>query len=474
MIKLVLEEIITAVCGRTGGDVPAFSVTGVSTDSRSACAGELFFAIHGPRFDGHDFVGAAMQRGAVAAVIASSKTLEVKRALDGAARPTASPAVLIMVDDPVQALARLGAYHRRQLSADVVAVVGSNGKTTTKAMIDHILGGRLKGRASPKSFNNQIGVPLTLLSGEAPDDYLVVEIGTNSPGEIAALAELAEPNLAVLTCVGEEHLEGLRNLDGVIEEECAVFRKLRAGGFAAVNVDTPRVSEHVPDNGLTLVTFGQSPEADLRWSAARYKAPWLRFRINERFDYRLRIAGVHNAANAAGAIAIARRFGFEHDEIAARLETFVAPPMRMEVLEVEGVTVINDAYNANPQSALAAIEVLETAECTGRRVLVFGEMRELGPHGAALHRKIAERLAGGKVDRVILVGSAGEWMYDVLSEARLFGPRVERSADVDECVELLVDELRAGDALLLKASRAVGLERIIEPLRRRLTAISAA
>jgi UDP-N-acetylmuramoyl-tripeptide--D-alanyl-D-alanine ligase len=470
VIKLVLGEVVDAMGGRVVGETPTMSVRGVSTDSRTAAENELFFALSGPRFDGHAFVANAFRRKAVGAVIVSGRAAEVAES----AAAAGATGVLIAVDDPLAALRRLAAFHRRQLSADVIAIVGSNGKTTTKAMIDQVLRGRLRGRSSPKSFNNAIGVPLTLLSAEAADDYLVVEIGTNTPGEVAELAALTQPKMAVITCISEEHLEGLRDLHGVAAEECSVLAAVSEGGFAAVNVDWPQVSDYLPERGVTVATFGRSAAADLRITETRYEAPWLRFVLNGRFEYRLRTPGAHNAANATGAIAVARRWGLEHEEIAARLEAFALPPMRTEILTMGGVAVVNDTYNSNPDSAIAAIEALEAMPASGRRVVAFGEMRELGPRSAELHRKVAERLRHSAANHVLLVGAAGELMYGVLREESLFGPQVDCCETVDACLERLLQVLRDGDVLLLKASRAVELDRLVEPLRAALSGERAA
>jgi UDP-N-acetylmuramoyl-tripeptide--D-alanyl-D-alanine ligase len=470
VIKLTLAEILSAIQGRPWGELPTVSVAGVSTDSRSVAASDLFFALRGPRFDGHDFVPAALKRGAVACVVATSQAQAVAEKLRAADFAMPRQAVLIEVRDTIAALGRLAAYHRTQSAAQVIAVVGSNGKTTTKAMIHHILSARLRGRCSPKSYNNSVGVPLTLLSAEAGDEFLVVEIGTNAPGEIAALGALVAPDLVVLTCVGEEHLEGLGSLAGVAAEECAILSKLRGKGFAAVNIDRPVVRQHLPGNGVHVTTFGRDLAADVRLTEPVYEAPWLKFKLNERFPFRLRLPGEHNATNAAGAVTIARRLGFDYGEAAVRLETFVAPPMRNELLELGGVTVINDAYNANPQSAAAAIEVLKQMPCRGRRVAVFGEMRELGTQSRDWHRRVAEWLRDSGVDRVLLVGEAVSEMQAVLTRGGLFGPAVERCETVEACESRLAASLQPGDVVLLKASRAVELDRLVEPLRAALGA----
>ncbi len=464
----MLSEVVQAVGGRVRDELPTLTIAGVSTDTRTLAPGDLFFAIPGERFDGHAFVAEALRRGASAAVVAAGKPESIAVATENGA---AARAVRIEVDDTVAALGRLAACVRRSLAAQVIAVVGSNGKTTTKAMIDHVLSGRLPGRASPKSFNNSIGVPLTLLSAEIGDAYLAVEVGTNAPGEIAHLARIAQPDCAVLTSLAEEHLEGLKDLAGVAREECAVLGHMRHGGFAAVNVDNPVIRPHLTGDGVTILRFGEDASADVRVTDVAEAPPWLTFRVNGRFPYRLRLVGRHNALNAAGAITIALRLGLSHAEIAARLESFAPQPMRGELHQLGGATVIDETYNANPGSAAAAVRTLADYPCAGRRLLVIGEMRELGAHAAALHRRLAEQIAAARIDRLLLVGAAAGWMGDAARSAGMNGS-VEEFADAAACGDALAASLRPGDVALLKASRAVRLERAIESLRRRLAVVA--
>ncbi len=461
MIRLSLSEIFRAIGGRSGAPPPAGNAVGVSTDSRTVQPGELFVALSGENFDGHRFAADALRRGAVAAVVSQQRLDDVRQAVSAALGPDAAGA-LMAVEEPLAALGRLGAYHRQQLSATVIAVLGSNGKTTTKAMIDAVLSGRLRGRASPRSFNNAIGVPLTLLSAQAGDDYLVVEIGTNAPGEVAALARLAQPDLALLVSIGEEHLEGLGSLEGVAAEECSVLDVLSEDALAIVNVDSPLLTPHLDHYRGRRVTFGRAASADLRVDAIRFDPPWLHFRINQRFEYRLPMPGEHNALNAAGAVAVARRLGLEHAEAAERLAEFQPPPMRMQVLSHNGATILNDAYNANPSSMLAAIETLERWPAK-RRVAVLGEMRELGARAAEAHARIGRRAAQGAIDALLLVGAAAEPMLAGFSTTA--AARVIRCDSAAEAGEWLLGELRSGDVVLVKASRAVGLERAIERLQ---------
>jgi UDP-N-acetylmuramoyl-tripeptide--D-alanyl-D-alanine ligase len=282
--------------------------------------------------------------------------------------------------------------------------------------------------------------------------------------------------MVVLTCLGEEHLEGLGDLAGVAAEECAILRQhapqgLRRGQHRRAEV----VHQYLPPSGVHITTFGPArrgrpPQpSDVRGALAALQ-------LNERFGFRLRmLVGAHNAVNAAGAVAIARRFGLDYDEAAARLESFVLPPMRNEILEFAGVTLINDAYNANPQSVAAALDVLRAVECRGRRIVVFGEMRELGPRSAELHRAVAEQLRSTGVQRVLLVGDSTDPMQEILAgEGGLFGPAVERCSSVEACLEKLATTVQPGDVILLKGSRAIELERVVEPLRQRLSTAAQA
>jgi len=223
MKPLELDEIVAVLAAQPMGPVGRQLVTGVSTDSRHVASGDLFFALSGERFDGHRFVGAALDQGAMAAVISDAGRVEPDLREMG---------LLLLVDDVTAALGRLAAYHRHRVRAGVIAVTGSNGKTTTKEMIHQVLGGRFRGRAAIKSFNNAVGVPLTLLSAEPADDYVVVEIGTNAPGEIAQLSAIAEPDIAVITSVSETHLEKLKDLKGVASEKATIVEYVREGGCA--------------------------------------------------------------------------------------------------------------------------------------------------------------------------------------------------------------------------------------------------
>ncbi len=451
MKTLTLEEVVTAVGGRPLGPPAVASVAAVSTDSRRVRAGELFFALPGPQHDGHEFVDAALSAGAVAAVVSDAGRV---------ARRWQESGRLICVRETVDALGRLAAYHRGQIAAQVIAVAGSNGKTTTKGLIEHVLRTRRRGRAAPRSFNNQIGVPLTLLSAEASDEFLVVEIGTNHPGEVAALAQLARPDVGIVTSIGEEHLEFFGDLPRVADEEMSLLRGLRARGFAVVPFEH-RAHPAAQRDDLTIVTFGTESGADLRASDIQWDGRAQRFIVNGRFEYALPVIGAHNVGNALAAAAVGLRFGLTHEEIAAALATAPIPPMRLERQTCGSLTLINDAYNANPASMRAALATFEQVSDGGRRVLVLGDMRELGEAAARYHAELGRAAGRSSAAVIVAVGAHARTVADGATETAGPSKRIHWFPDLERAGPGVERALEPGDLVLMKGSRAVGLERLI-------------
>lgn len=471
-MSITLERLARITHGQWVPAPPSGTVGRVSTDSRSLRSGDLFFAIRGEKFDGHRFLSDAARQGAIAAVV------------DGAV--VGSPSLPVLrVNNSVEALQALAREHRKAFRGTVVAITGSNGKTTTKDMVHHILAKGARATKSQKSFNNHIGVPLTLLSASPDDDFVVVEVGTNHPGEIARLASIAQASIAVVTNVAESHLEGLGSVEGVAKEKGALVEALPPEGVAVLNVDNEHVRRMARRAPRTL-SFGMFHEADLRGSRLETYDGSIRFWVNDRVEFVLPLLGSWNAYNALAAAAVAVQAGVDLEEAAARLADFRPSPMRMEAVEVAGVRFVNDAYNANPASALLALDQFDVLECEGRKVVVLGEMKELGAHSARLHARVAERVGRMRVDLFVAVGremaAAAEGLRDASqdeariaghSEARIAGHgkaggterRVEIVETADEAAELLLGWLRPGDLVLLKGSRAVGLERVLDLLR---------
>jgi UDP-N-acetylmuramoyl-tripeptide--D-alanyl-D-alanine ligase len=454
--------------------------TGISIDSRTILNGQAFIAIKGDRTDGHEYLAAAAKGGAALLIVDRGEA--VSALLASLHR---SVSVLLVADTGKALLQLAGAYRKTLESTRVIAVGGSNGKTTTTRLIDAVLSSTLRGTASRKSFNNAVGVPLTILAAKRTDQFLICEVGTNAPGEIAVLAGVLQPDIAVITSIGREHLEGLGSIDGVVAEEARLLDDLRAGGVAIITADSPTLtqrvlgasSEKARGGGRSVLRFGVSPEAELRLTSVELSPAGTHFVINERSQYRVALLGAHNAANAVAAIAVAKRMGLSDDTIRAALSTARGAEMRLQPVQKEGVRFLNDAYNANPESMLAALEVFSKcggagAAGGGRRVLVLGEMLELGDAAIEAHREIGRAVAemaqsGTRLDLVVCVGALARNMYDAanssLHSSEGNAPRLVHLAEsTDATMREIAGLLRPGDFVLLKGSRRVALERVIE------------
>jgi len=455
MKTLTLDEIRAAVHGRwlaRGGPASAKAVT---TDSRTAGASELFIALRGENHDGHDFLPGVAAAGCVGALVR----------LDSEPRPELAqrfPGGVIGVANTTEALGRLAAYHRDQCPAAVVGVTGSNGKTTTKRMIHHILSRRLTGTCSPKSFNNEIGVPLTLLAAGGGDDYVVCEIGTNAPGEIDALAKIVRPDVAVITSVGETHLEKLASVQRVAIEKATILAHLAPDGLAVVWADDDLLTRAARAHARRTVHFGLADDAELRLTACQPAGRGQRFQVNGRLWVDLPLPGRHNATNALAALAVAQRFGFTLADAATALAEFDGVEMRLQWIDCGAVSVLNDAYNANPASMLAAAQTLASLPAE-RRVLIAGDMRELGSAAEELHRRVGREAGECGIDLLIGVGLLGRYIAQGAADA---GKAAETFDSLEQATGAVVALLRAGDVVLVKGSRAMRMETLVEEIRR--------
>ncbi|MBI2931053.1 MAG: UDP-N-acetylmuramoyl-tripeptide--D-alanyl-D-alanine ligase [Planctomycetes bacterium] len=440
MINLHLGEIARLLGATVDGAIDGVTACGMSADTRTVRPGEIFFALRG----GHEHVAEAFRKGACAAVVE---------------RDVLGRGLLLRVQSTIAALGALAGVYRLMLDARVVAVTGSNGKTTTKDMIAHILSKSRRVVRSRASFNNDIGLPLTIVSTPAEAEFLVVELGTNHPGDIARLAQWARPDAAVITSIGEAHLEGLGSLEGVAAEKASLLRHLKSGGFAVVPAEEATLAPHLCRmRSERIVLFGFDERADLRVTDFARTPEGIRF-LCRGTEFRLALAGPWNALNAIAATAVAMMYGVPLPECAARLASFRPPKMRMERLEIDGTTIINDAYNANPVSTRGALLEFDRLPCRGKKIAVIGEMRELGAESDRLHEEIGRLLMElSSVDAVVTIGPAARRMgmafhYDTVEEAR----------------SLLCAIVERGDLVLLKGSRAVGLENVVKFLAERMS-----
>lgn len=441
-----LRHVVGALAGRPDRPIDGEEVRGVSTDTRSLRPGDLYFALRGPSFDGHAFVAEAFRRGACAAVVE---------------RQVEAPGPTIAVADTLAALGALASAYRMTLPARVIGITGSNGKTTTKEMVAHILGKDRRVVKAQGSFNNFVGLPLTLFSADPAAEFLVLEIGTNHRGEIARLGAVARPDAAVLTSVGASHLEGLGSVEGVADEKVSLLDYLRAGGFAVLH-DDPRILSRVRLPAERVLTFGADDGADL--FPARVRAGSALEFTARGVEFRLGLLGEWNALNALAASAVAMSYGVTLPECARRLADFKPPKMRMERLELGGVTIINDAYNSNPESATRAVREFSRLAAAGRKVAVIGEMLELGAESEAYHRRLGELVAESAVDVVVGVGERARALLEAVNGAK----EKHGFGSVEEMRDRWPEFVRPGDAVLLKGSRAVGLEKLVKWMGERL------
>lgn len=449
-MDLSVGEIVQAVGGRLLGGDPLTRVKGVSTDSRTVRGGEVFFALKGKRFDGHDFVPQALACGAVSAVV--QKEVSVPQ----------GPA-LIQVEDPLKALGDLALFWRRKLKAKVVGITGSCGKTTTREMIAAVL--KYAGRkvlSSPRNYNNLIGLPLSLLLAQPDHEALVLEMGMSAPGEIRRLSQIASPDIGVLTNVGPVHLEGFPSgIEGVKEAKAEILEGMGVGAVFVYNADDPLVREIALRFKGEKIGFGKSPESLVRLLQVEEKGGKIDIEVQTPkgiLRTELDLLGEGALYCALGAIATLMVLGVELEEIGLGLRSFQAVEGRMFLRSIKGVWVIDDTYNSNPLALKVAIEVL--SKKVGRRIAVLGDMAELGPWAERYHREIGRLCGTLGLDGLFLLG---KWAEVVASEASKNGlkGKVVVAKEHGELAKELKGFLKEGDWVLVKGSRTMEMDKVI-------------
>ena len=429
----------------------------ICTDSRQARAGDLFFAIKGERFDGHDFLDEVAARGVTAVAVEREKN----------PMPPPKCSVLI-VDEARAALGRLAAAYRREFDLPVIAVGGSNGKTTVKELIASVLRQKLTTLWSEASFNNDIGVPLTLLRLEKSHQVAVLEAGTNHPGELAPLVKMIQPKYGVVTNIAREHLEFFGDVAGVAQEEGWLAELLPADGRLFVNGDNEWTGEIVRRTRAMVVRVGLGEKNDWRAKGIRLDKNGATFRVEApkagfSGEYRINLLGRHQVVNALFAVAVSEELGLGRPAVRDGLAECQPAKMRMQFWEAGGVRVLDDAYNANADSMVAALETLCALPLQGRRVAVLGDMAELGAQSEAAHAEVGRRAAELGIGQLFVIGRMAPVMAAAARAAGL--SRVIEFKDVEAARNAVKTFLKAGDVVLLKASRALRLERIAETLK---------
>lgn len=450
---LTLAEVADAVAGRVLRGDPQTSVQRIVTDSRACGPGALFVALRGRAQDGHAFVEDVLRRGAHAALVCEPVAVEIPQ---------------VWVRDTRASLLPLAARWRAQLPLRAVGVTGSVGKTTTVAMTAAVLRRRHPTRASEPDWNAEMGVPLTLFGATAAHRYVVVEMAMRGPGQIAQLAAAVRPQIGVVTCVGPSHLELLGSLDAVASAKAELVRALPAEGVAVLNADDPRVARMASLTQAEVVRFGLAGDADVRAEDVRPEGFGVRFRVRTPAGTApvfLPVPAPQLVPNALAALAVGLLCGVPLEDGVQALGAFRTPPLRLNVAELAGnVLVVNDAYNASPQSLEAAFAAVRALRGERRVVAVLGEMRELGPLDRHAHEQAGARCAQEGFAVVIAVGEGARALARAAREAGMPPQAVAWARDAAEAGALLKEHLKPGDLVLVKGSRAVGLERVVEGL----------
>ena len=458
-----LADILEATGGTQLAGPVAAGFTRVAIDSRLIQPEDLFVAIRGENHDGHRFIDDVLAQGVRGVVVRGDHADAGERQ-----RWQRAGVAVIGVDDTTRALGALAAYHRRRMPARIVALTGSNGKTTTRAMTEAILRPNLETLATQGNLNNEIGVPLTLFRLEARHAVGVIEMGMNHPGEIDRLGRIARPDIGMITNVAPAHLEGLQSLEGVRDAKGELLDHIAPEGRAILNADDPLVRELAARSRAEVIFFGQADRAHVRAESIEARADGTRFVLKlpgASGPAELKIPGAFMVANALAAAAVADTLGLGLDAIRAGLAAVQPVDGRMQIQHLaNGITVINDCYNANPASAAAAITTLADLSGQSRGIVVLGDMLELGREAATLHRLTGERAGGAGLERLYAHGPHAE---NVAAGARSAGMAAERilTGPVPAICGDLIARLQPGDWILIKGSRGMRMERVVAALR---------
>lgn len=441
-----LEEITKATEGELINADGRIIIKGISTDSRAISAGELFIALKGKRFDGHRFLEDAFRKGAQGAVV-SKDTISVDKKL------------LIRVKNTKRAFGDIASAYRCKLSIPIVGITGSNGKTTTKDMVAHILSKRYKVLKTPDTENNQVGVPATLLSIK-DESYAVIEMGTNIPGEINYLAQIVRPYIGLITNIGPSHLEGLKNLENILYEKSKLFNHLEAGGYAIINRDDPLLLS-LKINSKKL-TFGiTNKKCDYYADRITNQKTSMQFVLNKRYKFTLPAFGMHNVYNALAAISVCSALGLDIEVCQEAFMDFTLTKMRFNIYRHGDINIINDAYNSNPQSMKAAVDALVALETNGRKIVAVADMLELGKDKNRLHYEAGGIIAKSSIDILITVGNLSTNMAEGAKENGMDSDKVRSFPNCQDAAEFLLGISKTGDTILVKGSRAMRMEEFI-------------
>jgi len=437
---------------------PSTTISGASIDSRTIKPGECFFAIPGENFDGHDFIGEAIKNGAVC--IVSQKPFK-----QGAG--VSERSAVLVVESTITSLGRLAAWYRKQLSAKVIAITGSTGKTTTRQIIYHCLKEHFNTFTAPRNFNNAFGLPLAILTAQPEHEIVVLELATNSPGEIGQLSQIANPDIALITNIYPTHLEGLGSIEGIIKEKCSIYKGLKPNGRVLINADFPELVDYCRSLPCRIITFGTTAHCQIKAFNLISRGLEGTLNIDEREIF-VPLPGPANLQNTLAAWAVCKFIGVKLDDFADAVGKTCSPDMRLQIEKTSHLTIINDSYNANPASMKNSLDCLAqicSEEANRRVVFICGPMAELGAQSEKYHKILGKDIACARIHLLLAVGPFAE----TIAKTALANAQNDLMALVFDNTEKLCDNLQdlihKDDIILVKGSRRAKLEKAVEKLR---------
>ncbi len=454
-----VKDVLISTRGRLLSGNEDDILTGLSTDTRRLKGGELFAAIKGQRFDGHNFILDAISKGAGCVLIQEGCITN--------ANFNTQDVSVVCVHNSIVALGDIANFHRSRFNIPLIGITGSNGKTTTKEMISAILAKKMNILKNFGTENNQIGVPITLMRLTSEHKIAVLEMGTNHLGEIGRLSEIARPTRAVITNIGPSHLEYLKDTDTVMKAKCEILEYLEKDAKVAINADDEFLKYLNTD--FETIRFGLDKGLDFYADNIFFEPEGIRFRLNGKWDIAIPVVGRHNVYNALGAIAATWDFGVDIGDIKEALSEFRLPNMRMEVRKVGDIKIINDSYNSNPLSMKEAIEALSDLSTDGRKILIAGDMLELGSLSGRFHHLVGRQAAQSGVDLIVAVGKLAEHIAAGAQEAGMSQKKIKLCNITREACEAVPTLIKKGDTILVKGSRAMRMEQIVEELETQFT-----
>jgi len=447
-----VKDVLVSTRGRLLSGNENDILRGISTDTRRIKGGELFLAIKGHRFDGHNFILDAISRGAGGLLVQDGCIINSKFKMGDVS--------FVSVPDSIKALGDIANFHRARFKIPLIGITGSNGKTTTKEMTAAIFSKKFNVLKNFGTENNQIGVPLTLMRLRPEHKIVILEMGTNHLGEVKRLSEIARPNAALITNVGPSHLEHFKDTDTVLKAKCEILEFLDKDAKVVINADDELLKKLKISH--RTIKFGLNKSCDFYADKIELEPDGIRFRLNGKWEIETLVLGRYNVYNALAAIAVSRDFGVSIDEIKEALRDFRVPNMRMQVKRLGDIKIINDTYNSNPLSMRKAIETLSDMTTKGRKILVAGDMLELGNLSGRFHHLVGRQAAESGIDLIVAVGKLAEHVARGAQEAGMSQKKIKMCNVTKEACETMLKLVKKGDTVLVKGSRAMKMEQIIQ------------